>query len=270
MSDASPPCVAHPDLVGFKYPLMHLTESLTRRQDVKIVAIGSSSTAGEGGILPYPRRLELVMRNRFPDRTIDVLNRGGTLNLDLRTRIEAAEDDQRIVSISAYRASATAKQGSIDIDIWHTGISELTWHQRTFTFRHVGNEGDLRLSWKSVYSVDFNRISNATRSSADVSLLETLMSGTPGLELFARIKRVYSCPGFDVAGQLPESFRLGEIGLRVSGVRSEECGDGSKHGGHERNRSNDRAARELGEAARSCDGRDDRGRERQPSRPFLL
>jgi acyl-CoA thioesterase-1 len=76
MSDASPPCVAHPDLVGFKYPLAHLTESLTHRQDVKIVAIGSSSTAGEGGILPYPGRLELAMRKRLPNRTINVLNRG--------------------------------------------------------------------------------------------------------------------------------------------------------------------------------------------------
>jgi acyl-CoA thioesterase I len=76
MSDASSPCVAHPDLVGFKYPLAHLTESLKRRQLVKIVAIGSSSTAGEGGILPYPGRLELAMRKRFPNRTIDVLNRG--------------------------------------------------------------------------------------------------------------------------------------------------------------------------------------------------
>jgi acyl-CoA thioesterase I len=76
MSDASPCCVAHPDLVSFKYPLAHLTESLKRRQHVKIVAIGSSSTAGEGGILPYPGRLELATRKRFPDRTIDVLNRG--------------------------------------------------------------------------------------------------------------------------------------------------------------------------------------------------
>src|SRR5277367_4840181 len=76
MSDASRSCVAHPDLVSFRYPLAHLTERLERRQDVKIVAIGSSSTAGEGGILPYPHRLELAMRKRFPDRTIEVLNRG--------------------------------------------------------------------------------------------------------------------------------------------------------------------------------------------------
>jgi lysophospholipase L1-like esterase len=53
---------------------------------VKIVAIGSSSTAGEGGIAPYPCRLEGALRNpnnwpsngadQFKNRMIDVINRG--------------------------------------------------------------------------------------------------------------------------------------------------------------------------------------------------
>jgi hypothetical protein len=41
-----------------------------------VVAIGSSSTAGEGEVIPFPHRLELALRKRFPDRMIDVLNRG--------------------------------------------------------------------------------------------------------------------------------------------------------------------------------------------------
>jgi acyl-CoA thioesterase-1 len=64
------------DLVRFKHPLPHLAESLKSRRKVRIVAIGSSSTAWEGKILPYPGRLEMVLRNRFHDRMIDVLNRG--------------------------------------------------------------------------------------------------------------------------------------------------------------------------------------------------
>ncbi|THD64939.1 MAG: SGNH/GDSL hydrolase family protein [Bradyrhizobium sp.] len=64
------------DLVRFKYPLPHLAKSLKSRRKVKIVAIGSSSTAGEGKILPYPGRLEMVLRSRFHDRMIDVVNRG--------------------------------------------------------------------------------------------------------------------------------------------------------------------------------------------------
>jgi len=67
---------SHDDLVRFKYQLPHLTQSLKSQRKVKIVAIGSSSTAGEGKIVPYPGRLELALRSRIHDRMIDVLNRG--------------------------------------------------------------------------------------------------------------------------------------------------------------------------------------------------
>jgi lysophospholipase L1-like esterase len=43
---------------------------------IKIAAIGSSTTAGEGGIVPYPHRLESALRSRCPGRNFDVLNRG--------------------------------------------------------------------------------------------------------------------------------------------------------------------------------------------------
>jgi acyl-CoA thioesterase-1 len=76
MPDAPRPCETHPDLVAFKYPLPHLAQSLKRQRRIKIVAIGSSSTAGEGKIVPYPYRLELALRDRFHGRMIDVLDRG--------------------------------------------------------------------------------------------------------------------------------------------------------------------------------------------------
>lgn len=76
MTDAPRPCNPHPDLVGFKYPLPHLADSLKQQRKIKIVAIGSSSTAGEGDIVPFPFRLELVLRKRYPGRMIDVVNRG--------------------------------------------------------------------------------------------------------------------------------------------------------------------------------------------------
>jgi len=56
-------------------PLKKLIESLERRRKIKIVAIGSSSVAGEG-FIPFPARLELALRSRYPGRMIDVLNRG--------------------------------------------------------------------------------------------------------------------------------------------------------------------------------------------------
>jgi acyl-CoA thioesterase-1 len=70
------PCNTHLELFDFKYPLPHLAESLKRQRKIKIVAIGSSSTAGEGDVVPYPLRLQILLREQFHDRMIDVLNRG--------------------------------------------------------------------------------------------------------------------------------------------------------------------------------------------------
>jgi acyl-CoA thioesterase-1 len=76
MPDVPRPCIAHPELVRFKYPLPYLAQALKSQRKITIVAIGSSSTAGEGDIVPYPSRLQMALRKQFPDRMIDVLNRG--------------------------------------------------------------------------------------------------------------------------------------------------------------------------------------------------
>jgi acyl-CoA thioesterase I len=76
MPDASEPCLTHDDLFRFTYPLKHLTASLKSQRKIKIVAIGSSSTAGADNIIPFPCRLELALRQRYYGRMIDVLNRG--------------------------------------------------------------------------------------------------------------------------------------------------------------------------------------------------
>ena len=69
-------CDTHADLFNFRHPLRNLTESLKKPGKIKIVAIGSSSTAGEGDVVPYPARLEILLREHFHDRMIEVLNRG--------------------------------------------------------------------------------------------------------------------------------------------------------------------------------------------------
>lgn len=76
MPDVPRPCDTHLDIVDFRYPLPHLAQSLKRQRKTRIVAIGSSSTAGADNIIPYPPRLELALRKRFYGRMIDVLNRG--------------------------------------------------------------------------------------------------------------------------------------------------------------------------------------------------
>jgi acyl-CoA thioesterase-1 len=71
------------DIVGFKHPLPNLARSLKQR-NTKIVAFGSSSTAGTRLVVPFPARLELMLRNEFGvqmidgfgKRMINVINRG--------------------------------------------------------------------------------------------------------------------------------------------------------------------------------------------------
>lgn len=66
--------VGGPDLVGFKLP--RLKVALERQEKIKIVAIGSSSTAGVAPVVPYPSRLEMLLRQKLDFRMIDVVNRG--------------------------------------------------------------------------------------------------------------------------------------------------------------------------------------------------
>ena len=65
---------AHVD--AFRYSLPKFADRLSGSGSIKVVAIGSSSTAGEGDIVPYPYRLQTSLRAKYPGRMIDVLNRG--------------------------------------------------------------------------------------------------------------------------------------------------------------------------------------------------
>jgi hypothetical protein len=64
------------EVIGFKYPLPHLAEAFRRGGPVKIVAMGSSSTAGREDVVPYPYWLEMYLRAKKGNPGIDVRNRG--------------------------------------------------------------------------------------------------------------------------------------------------------------------------------------------------
>lgn len=85
MSDQNPNAEIPARHSVFERPLSHFVDGFNSPGPVKVVAIGSSSTAGEGGIVPYPCRLELALRapwswpqgeDKFRNRMIDVINRG--------------------------------------------------------------------------------------------------------------------------------------------------------------------------------------------------
>lgn len=75
----SPACIIPPELARFEHPLERTARRVSVRQPIKIVAIGSSSTYGEGASSPewsYPSRLRLELAYRFPTLDITVVNRG--------------------------------------------------------------------------------------------------------------------------------------------------------------------------------------------------
>src|SRR5438093_4685192 len=77
----SPPeaCSVASDLVRLALPLSRVAQRLADGEPVKIIAIGSSSTAGAGAssrAFSYPSRLEVELRTRFPRASITVVNRG--------------------------------------------------------------------------------------------------------------------------------------------------------------------------------------------------
>jgi acyl-CoA thioesterase I len=76
---ASPQCSAPNKLSRLERPLTRTARLLAAGLPIRIVAIGSSSTAGLGASSPnrsYPSRLAAELADRFPKHKITVLNRG--------------------------------------------------------------------------------------------------------------------------------------------------------------------------------------------------
>jgi acyl-CoA thioesterase I len=78
-AQTSPRCAVSSELGRFDRPLSHIAQRIALGKPVKIVAIGSSSTAGSGAssiAFSYPSQLEVELKARFPQLSITVLNRG--------------------------------------------------------------------------------------------------------------------------------------------------------------------------------------------------
>lgn len=59
--------------------LPHTSAALSQKHDLRIVAVGSSSTEGIGASGPartYPAQLDAILEQRFPGTRIDVVNKG--------------------------------------------------------------------------------------------------------------------------------------------------------------------------------------------------
>jgi acyl-CoA thioesterase I len=89
------PCAIAPERARFDFPLPHTSRVLASGRPLKIVALGSSSTAGAGASstsTAYPNRLADELARRFPGHEITVLNRGvnGEEIADMLARLDTA------------------------------------------------------------------------------------------------------------------------------------------------------------------------------------
>src|ERR1043166_1760564 len=72
-------CAVPSDLTRLDYPLIRTAKRVAGGDPIKLVAIGSSSTAGAGATSPaasYPSRLSVELQRSLPRNAITVLNRG--------------------------------------------------------------------------------------------------------------------------------------------------------------------------------------------------
>jgi hypothetical protein len=80
MSESLPAIDFPRDIIKLKHPQRNFVGALRGEGPVRIVAMGSSSTAGRADVVPYPYRLELYLRQSYADHLpkvrIEVLNRG--------------------------------------------------------------------------------------------------------------------------------------------------------------------------------------------------
>jgi len=131
-------CDPHLNLVNLAQPLTRLAENLMRQRKTKIVAIGSSSTAGEGDVIPYPHRLELALRKRFPDRMIDVINRG----------IGGQEAPEEL---ARFESDVFAEEPTLVL--WQVGTNAI-YHRDLYDPRRVAETIETGLGWLNAKQIE--------------------------------------------------------------------------------------------------------------------
>ncbi len=163
---ADPPPRLDPNIIALKYRLPHLTESLRRQRKIKIVAIGSSSTAGADNVLPFPYRLQFALRTRFYGRAIDILNRGVGGQ-------EAPEE------LSRFECDVIAEAPTLVI--WQIGTNAV-YHKVDYDFGDVQNAMTVGLAWLATLQSDVILMdAQYTQAMVDKNA-ETKAQGYIGLE----------------------------------------------------------------------------------------
>jgi lysophospholipase L1-like esterase len=112
-ADPSEACSAPSEVTRLEQSLVRTAARIAQGQPLKIVALGSSSTAGYGASSAsssYPSRLEAELRSLLPERDIVVVNRG--IN---------GEDAEEMVA----RLQRSVLAAHPDLVIWQVGTNAL-------------------------------------------------------------------------------------------------------------------------------------------------
>ncbi len=111
--DRADECYVPPSVMALGAPLKHTGDRLLRGLPVKIVAIGSSSTAGIGAsdaAHAYPQQLAAELSRRFPNSAVTVLNKG-------------ISGEQTADMVARFGRDVIAEQP--DLVVWQTGSNEI-------------------------------------------------------------------------------------------------------------------------------------------------
>lgn len=131
---AEPQCTFPDDVVDIRRPLPRLSWRLETNGPVKVVALGSSSTAGAGASTPdaaYPVRLQGHLSALFPGRAIVVENRGrngdrvGDMLSRLATDVLPGQPDVVIWQLGTNALLADLDLGTVDA-LMLRGVRETT------------------------------------------------------------------------------------------------------------------------------------------------
>jgi acyl-CoA thioesterase-1 len=115
---APPSCPVSAQVAALAAPLPHAAESLAAGDPLRIVAIGSSSTAGAGASdaeHSYPARLAHYLHQSFPGLDVVVLNKGvnGEIGTDMLNRFQRDVIDQR-PDLVVWQVAANAVLRGLD------------------------------------------------------------------------------------------------------------------------------------------------------------
>lgn len=134
-------CYAPPSVMALGAPLRHTGNRLLHGLPVKIVAIGSSSTAGTGAsdaAHAYPQQLAAELARRFSGSAVTVLNKG-----------VGGEETQDM--LARFERDVIAEHP--DLVVWQTGSNEILHNGRPEAFRREVLDGLGRLKAAGIETI---------------------------------------------------------------------------------------------------------------------